>query len=252
MPKLAYFVGKYKLLACVPAKAGATTWKTHLLRMKGYTKPIQNPHVEWVHRLLRARHLLNRQQAVKILRSPSVTRVVSVRHPVARLISGYTNKFYNGRLHVPDNVTHKYMKTALEVEGIKLEKGKPIAVTFRQFLNLILHEKERGLANINNHWRPQYSLCDACAVRYDYVVKQETFEEDLQYLVKKLEIAEVNADLKTNVSAKPKNATYEEYFRDIPKDVLREIFQLYEPDFRHFGYAVPQYLLLDGLSRPER
>ncbi|XP_068246381.1 carbohydrate sulfotransferase 11-like [Palaemon carinicauda] len=252
LPKLSYYNAKYKVLGCVSAKAGASTWKTHFLRMNGYTKPIENPHTEWAHRLVRARQVLQRQQVAEVLNSPSITRFISVRHPISRMISAYNNKFDYGRVHVPSKGlggTIPYIKSIMEMEGTEFHEDQPVMVTFRQFINLILYQKTKGLKKINNHWRPQYNLCYACSVPYDYIIKQETFDEDLQYLTDKLNITEVKVSLKSNSFAKS-NKTYEDHFRDIPKDLIKKILNLYRLDFLLFGYEVPKFF--KDLLPPQR
>lgn len=47
------------------------------------------------------------------------------------------------------------------------------------------------MRKMNAHWRNYYRTCSPCDLNYEYIVKTETYSEDLHYLVKKLRIAEV-------------------------------------------------------------
>ncbi|KAK7026751.1 hypothetical protein SK128_003067 [Halocaridina rubra] len=99
-PLLSYYVPEYKLIACVIAKSGASTWKTHLMHMRGY-RPPERIHNEWVHKKLRVREVMNKDNFARLMKSPNVTKLISVRHPISRLISAYADKFSNGRHEVP-------------------------------------------------------------------------------------------------------------------------------------------------------
>nr|XP_027210932.1 carbohydrate sulfotransferase 10-like [Penaeus vannamei] len=39
-----FFVKKYNFFTCITPKVGSTTWKAHLLRMKGFSSNIRDPH----------------------------------------------------------------------------------------------------------------------------------------------------------------------------------------------------------------
>ncbi|KAK7076530.1 hypothetical protein SK128_000860 [Halocaridina rubra] len=45
-----YYSKKYDFVACLSAKCGASTWKTHLLHMNGYNKVFENPHTSFLER----------------------------------------------------------------------------------------------------------------------------------------------------------------------------------------------------------
>lgn len=100
---------------------------------------------------------------------------------------------------------------------------------------------------MNIHWLPFVTRCNPCGISYDYIVKLESFEDDLRFIVLKLGIKEINVSVKKNNSTKGEGPGYEAYFKDIPDDVIREIFSIYEKDFYLFGYEVPQFIR-DALS----
>ncbi|KAK7026752.1 hypothetical protein SK128_003068 [Halocaridina rubra] len=99
-----------------------------------------------------------------------------------------------------------------------------------------------GIFRMDNHWRPQYSLCKPCALPYEYVLKMESLNEDLQFLVQKLNMTEVDTKIHKNASEKKKDSNYEDYFKDIPNTIIKEIYRLYLHDFLYFGYDIPGFL----------
>ncbi|ROT82543.1 hypothetical protein C7M84_024281 [Penaeus vannamei] len=134
-----YYIEEYNLFLCISAKGGATTWKTHLLRMKGL--PGNNVHKGYNEKRIRAGPA---KVADRI--AGKVTSVISVRHPLARLVSAYGDKFGDGSGR---GATPRFM---LMVRQYFKSWGKP--VTFRQFLSFVIHQGKGGPGRINNHWRP--------------------------------------------------------------------------------------------------
>nr|XP_027207253.1 carbohydrate sulfotransferase 11-like isoform X1 [Penaeus vannamei] len=228
-----YYVKQYRTYFCVSAKGGATTWKTHLLRMKGL--PGNNVHKGYNEKRIRAGPA---KVADRI--AGKVTSVISVRHPLARLVSAYGDKFGDGSGR---GATPRFM---LMVRQYFKSWGKP--VTFRQFLSFVIHQGKGGPGRINNHWRPISWNCKPCTGNYDYVVKLETLDSDLAYLVNLLGIKEINIKLKHNAKkSKAKINGYESYFKSLPPDMLKDIYTIYKYDFILFDYAVPQFML-DAIS----
>ncbi|XP_037784260.1 carbohydrate sulfotransferase 14-like isoform X2 [Penaeus monodon] len=235
-----YYSGKYDLLVCVTAKSGASTWKTHLLRMKGVDDPIiRNPHSLKYSTMIHALTQLGYVNLQQKLKSPSATRVMTARHPLSRLVSAYRDKFRDGQ--APPG----YRWGALIRQYCGDCKDNNGTLPFPQFLKLVLAEKaDKGLINLNRHWRPYSSICSPCAIQYDYILKQETFDDDLHYVTEQLDLREVELGTRNNnKSNRTHLPTYLDYYDDVPSEVLGRIFKLYETDFRIFDYEIPQSLL---------
>ncbi|XP_063586389.1 carbohydrate sulfotransferase 10-like [Penaeus indicus] len=235
-----YYSAKYDLLVCVTAKSGASTWKTHLLRMKGVDDPIiRNPHALKYSSMIHAVSQLGYVNLQRKLRSPSVTRVMTARHPLSRLVSAYRDKFHDGQ--TPPG----YRWGALMRQYCGDCKDSNGSLPFPQFLRLVLAEKaDKGLINLNRHWRPYSSICSPCDIQYNYILKQETFDDDLHYVTQHLDLQEVELGTRNNnKSNRTHLPTYLDYYDDVPSEVLGQIFKLYETDFRIFDYEIPQSLL---------
>ncbi|XP_066953336.1 carbohydrate sulfotransferase 10-like [Macrobrachium rosenbergii] len=243
-----YYAKKYELLACISAKGGATTWKTHFLIMNGYNKPFSNPHLEYLNKWIRARDVFGDNFLEKLSTKPGATRVMSVRHPFSRLVSAYTDKYGDGK---PVNVTKSrqvrmFFETPLKMMGRNFTVNEEVTIPFALFLRFVLYQRYRGF---DRHWIPYSRNCKPCGVPYDYIVHLETVDDDLRYIVRHLGIKEIDVATRKNKSVKGKGRSFEDYFRDIPPGVIRAIFLIYREDFYLFGYDVPQFVK-EAFSNP--
>ncbi|XP_069980677.1 carbohydrate sulfotransferase 14 isoform X2 [Penaeus vannamei] len=235
-----FYSGKHDLLVCVTAKSGASTWKTHLLRMEGVDDPaLSNPHIPKYSKVIHALTNLGYAKLQQKLRSPSATRVMTARHPLSRLVSAYRDKYQDGQ------ASPGYPWGALMKQYCSDCKDKNGNLPFPQFLRLVLAEMaDKGPINLNRHWRPYSSICSPCGIQYDYILKQETFDDDLRYVAEHLDLQEVELGTRNNnKSNRTHLASYLDYYNEVPSKVLGQIFKLYETDFRIFDYEIPQTLL---------
>ncbi|XP_063596972.1 carbohydrate sulfotransferase 11-like [Penaeus indicus] len=224
-----YFIEEYNLFLCVSAKGGATTWKSHMLKMKGH--PGTNVHKGYNEKRIRAR-----MPRIADRFSGKVTSVISVRHPLSRLVSAYGDKFGDGKSSAATPRFLRMVRQHLNSWGRR--------VTFYQFLTYVIHQSKRGPSWTNNHWRPISWNCKPCTGNFDYIIKLETLDEDLAYLVNVLEIKEIDIKLKHNVKrSKAKVKGYESYFKSLPPAMLKDIYNIYKYDFILFDYAIPQFML---------
>ncbi|XP_064088287.1 carbohydrate sulfotransferase 9-like [Macrobrachium nipponense] len=234
-----YYAKKYQLLACVSAKGGATTWKTHFLIVNGYNKPFSNPHSEPLHKWIRARDVIGENFLEHLSKKAGAKMVMSVRHPFSRLVSAYTDKYGDGK---PVNVTKSrrmFFETPLKMMGRNFTVNEEVAVPFPLFLRFVLYQRSTGF---DRHWVPYSNNCKPCGIPYDYIVHLETLDDDLRYIVHHLGIKEIDVTMRKNKSVKGKGRSLEEYFKGIPPGVIRAIFTIYREDFYLFGYDVPQFV----------
>ena len=79
-------------------------------------------------------------------------------------------------------------------------------------------------------------------VNYDFVGRLEDLERDADQL---LRILGVDRLIRFPPSNRNRTATSWErdWFTGVPLDLRRKLYELYEPDFKLFGYPKPQDLL---------
>ncbi|XP_037784263.1 carbohydrate sulfotransferase 11-like [Penaeus monodon] len=239
--QMSFYCSKnYNIFVCVTAKSGATTWKTHLLRMDGVNDHhIRNPHTGKYDSLIRASIQFDADQLQVAATSQSATRIMTARHPLTRLVSAYRDKFNDGQRPPVSrwgHLTKRHCRNCTRPDG---------TLPFPQFLTLVLTESNsKGVAGLDKHYRPYSTVCSPCEIQYDYIFKQETFDEDLRYLTQVLNIKEVKSGLRTNTKGNAtQNSSHLDYYSDIPPEVLKQIYRVYEKDFRIFDYEFPEFLL---------
>ncbi|XP_018022696.1 carbohydrate sulfotransferase 11-like [Hyalella azteca] len=93
--------------------------------------------------------------------------------------------------------------------------------------------------SFDRHWRPYFLNCGACDLNYEYIVKMETWSEDLRYLLPKF-----NMDEKNEVHENAKNSTdvSYRYIRALPKQLILKLYEIYKIDFEMFDYSLNQYM----------
>ena len=96
------------------------------------------------------------------------------------------------------------------------------------------------------HWRPFYKRCGYCSTPFDVIGKMETFNEDIKYIMDTAGASKViwGDDIEMlQKNSSPKNSsTTLNYFSQLPKDLKKKLYELFEIDFELFGYSADEYL----------
>ncbi|XP_037783513.1 uncharacterized protein LOC119579674 [Penaeus monodon] len=135
-----FFVKKYNFFTCITPKVGSSTWKVHLLRMKGFSSKIRDPHDFNQHIALKFR----KEKPEKLLRSKMITKVITVRHPISRLLSAYRNKLGGGEIITPNPVMFRFVRSVLKHFGARVARGKPVSVSFLSFMKFVVFQVDSG------------------------------------------------------------------------------------------------------------
>ena len=177
--------------------------------------------------------------AQEVLESPDYLRVCAVRNPFARLISAWADKI---RLIEPG--FEEPCREALKHAG---REGANDAPTFKEFANWVVDTNDP--TNCDPHWQSQTALTFPELIDYNYILRAESFEQDLQGLLAPLDpgwrdnaIARIRANTH-NVSLPPKwSETYDE-------DLAGRVAEFYGPTFERFGYSRDSWKSL--VERPD-
>ena len=121
---------------------------------------------------------------------------------------------------------------------------------------------KRGCRGINEHWIPFYLICPYCNLQFDqFIGRIETFEQDVKYVLMKTNLVEKislnlagsrrldTATLKMKSSVKlnqdgfiiANNRTLD-YFNQLNKSLIQDLFHVFKPDFEMFGYSIKEFL----------
>ena len=102
--------------------------------------------------------------------------IMMTRNPYSRLYSAYIDKLY-----LPSNIAADIAKKN------NITCGKDVI-----FENVLLYVVNRVLAgyDLNPHWKLAYTSCMPCDVPYGIISKQETYSQDVKYILSKTNTSE--------------------------------------------------------------
>ncbi|CAI5481554.1 unnamed protein product [Closterium sp. Yama58-4] len=181
---------KLKLVVCTMPKVAANSWLMWLRAMLG------QPHPEDPILALDPRragwHMLTlhftEQQAVQQVTRPDFFKFTFVRNPFSRVLSAYSNKLVI--TDAPNNKTgpgsreywneqfFKYLRPQWEKV-----KGKDDLVSFPDFVKLVAKLMQNHRWHMDRHIASQSDICFMDKIKYDFVGRFESLEEDAKYVV---------------------------------------------------------------------
>ena len=156
---------KHKLLVCTMAKVGCSTVKSLLWTLNGKQKYI-GMDIHKVAKILKLKFVNQSSYDVD-----TYFKVIVVRDPIDRLWSAYLDKLYTS------TELAKYFSDIFSDERGKLCQD---SITFLDLLRKTIQHP-----GFNVHIQPYMNACNPC-VGYDFVVKLETFYEDMSYVLKRV------------------------------------------------------------------
>jgi hypothetical protein len=193
-----------------------------------------------------------------ILFSSSYHRVIFVRHPLERLASAYVDKIGSLKaepLTLYDSlrrgICRRYSSSYLSIADqnayhknrfLDRQKDEPcekIIPTFEHFVDYILS----GLAQADVHWQPYSNLCDVCRMKYNFIGKHETIQEDLNYLKYKLDLNFTDWNVDNYFSTGKTKEYYKLMYSKLPNHLICNLKNFYSEDARLFDYQLDDYLM---------
>ncbi|XP_042197056.1 carbohydrate sulfotransferase 12-like [Callorhinchus milii] len=242
-------IDKLKVIYCFVPKVACTQWKRVLFVLNnnlGFHEP-ESINQDFVHNYFtRLQRKVNRDTVLNKLKD--YKKFLFVRDPFVRLISAFRDKIARvNKVFYPYSFRMLKMYGNISHPPISAEKAEEEGVkpTFSHFVQYLLDTQTEKEIAFDDHWRQMYRLCHPCHIKYDFIGKLETLDEDTAYLLQLL-----NAEKYFEFPSKYPNQTttsyVEQWFKIIPKPWREKLYQLYKPDFTLFGYPKPIYLFPDG------
>ena len=192
-----------------------------------------------------------------IIFSTSFTRIMFVRHPLERLASAYEDKIASRKAEafsIYDNLRRticlKYSSSYLTpseqkshhiyrtVRGYVNEVCNKITPTFEHFVDYIMTES----AQVDVHWQPYSTLCHACTLKYNFIGKYETIQEDLNVLRTQLGLNSTDWDVENYFSTGKSKQNYISLYSKLPNHLICNLKDFYQEDFKLFDYQIEDYL----------
>ncbi|ELU12726.1 hypothetical protein CAPTEDRAFT_211210 [Capitella teleta] len=107
-------------------------------------------------------------------------------------------------------------------------------ITFSQFVDYLI---DPGDLPWDEHWSTYDDLCDPCGIQYDYILKMETLQPDIDDIRARTGIVRKLGH--NNQAAKVKwrrSATINDLW-SLPAEKRQGLFNVYKTDFEMFGYS---------------
>ncbi|RLU20365.1 hypothetical protein DMN91_006973 [Ooceraea biroi] len=222
---------------CPIYKAASSTWMNYFAVLKGtpmaVTMDLVRRNVVQISDIVRQKFQPDADFNKTYERVSKSKKFLIVRHPLERLLSAYRDKLEHmqGREYYYKRFGRRIaLKYRQSSDSTKLEP------TFEEFLRFIANEKY-----FDEHWAPYYHTCNPCTVNYDYILKFETLERDQAFFIQDTNLSEYLYDRNHLRNINPYGATttetLREYIQEIPQSLLKEIYKVYESDYKLFDYS---------------
>ena len=237
-------VEDYKLMFCFMPKVACTSWKSVLASLPmgtQYTFKNSSAFGKRFHHKGFMKHagvksLTKYSMAERENILETYTKVIAVRDPLERLISGYRDKFLermypSGKLKcrycstVGRNVIRKYRENA-SIQALATGKF----VTKTEFLKYVTEKKNQR----NRHFKEYYKLCNPCRINYDYIIKMESISVESPYLLSNV----LNTSLQFPLSHVSIKVGENNCRLNLTAQLRSSIMRRYGMDYKLFGYQL--------------
>ena len=167
---------------------------------------------------------------------PETKSFLVKRDPFKRLLSGYRNKI----IEKPRGKYLQIVKTILSTyrgeTNYKLGKTIP---SFSEFVRYIL-DTNNNTGEIDMHWAPVVEFCSVCKVNFTHIIDFENLYEDMvKMMPENKQVLETVKSRRLNVNkiGPITDSDVLEEFGKLPPNLHHRLCQLYEKDFKVFGYS---------------
>ncbi|XP_013379655.1 carbohydrate sulfotransferase 11-like [Lingula anatina] len=240
-----------RFLYCVVPKTGSTNLRRILAELKQRPQNVTRAFnwtrmaakESWFYRFdfLSSR---SADQISEILNRPNYTKILTVRHPIERIISLYRMLFEGDHF---ENKTVNFLQSVTDgmvqmIRGrLKMPNLTSENVTFTHLVRYIIdHDQCIKQARCRTNWyeaqwSPVWRMCRVCSVDYDIVIRLETYDMDLPYLLHRANFSSTlhYPDYYKRTS---KDLT-DRYLRQLTKEQIDGLYEVYKMDYKLFGYS---------------
>ena len=237
------YLEQFSLLYCWIHKVASSSWNRIFFELNNMAVPEDSD-------LHSASHHFRPKDdvALRDLFAKSTVSFAFVRHPFERLVSVYRDKFELATETEMRELLFKHYAAKIlarsDSSHHQLTKKLNQRPSFPQFVSYLLNT---SVLDYDYHWLPYWLHCQFCHNKFSVIGMFETMKEDVEYIISAshLNISSssfpwINSHLARNSDHKRLSV---KYFREIDKESLKKLYDIYKYDFEMFGYSVDEYLL---------
>ena len=235
---------KKGVIYCSVPKTGCTNWRRVFLAFDGKIKSPSSIKGGFDIHTKQYPQLLKLSGNDRKWRTNIYFSFVIVRHPFDRLFAAYRNKLLDPRvLHFREEFGSKILRMFRKgLSQKEYASGKNIS--FTEFVNYIiaLHDKQK-VWEFNEHWQLINKLCSPCKMKYNYIGKMETLEDDAEAILKQIGVDnEIKYPSHDGSYHHKTEDVMKSYYSQLPEETIRKLYEVYKEDFLAFGYNISNFL----------
>lgn len=191
---------------------------------------------------------------------PSFTRALFVRHPFERLASAYKERIatlQKDRIQPEPHydsirkiICRRYAGFNQASQRFKnRHQCEDYIPSFEQFVRYILPTSKAptDLIRMDGHWKPYTMMCQVCQLKYNFIGKYETFNDDFSNLLKRLNISDWQVKKRRGASGYT-TQQYQQLYSSLPNDLICRLKDIYADDLQLFHYRIEDYINQTSLT----
>ena len=221
---------EYKVVYCGVPKVASSSIKSLFLYLdNGYLGlNTSKPHVRHKYDYL-VDQPVNKVKTVLA----SYLKVIFIREPLERLLSAYKDKLTNssGRIRLK-SIAKRIVKSHRKIGDSSSRQTVP---TFAEFISHIIQTDMKD----DRHWTRYGSLCHPCEINYDVIGRYETFADDINYLMKKLNITGYTFPKRNQDNKVKTSNVVHQYYSTVPKEQLYQLWLMVKDEYYLYNYSNP-------------
>uniref|UniRef100_A0A182W3R8 Carbohydrate sulfotransferase n=1 Tax=Anopheles minimus TaxID=112268 RepID=A0A182W3R8_9DIPT len=223
----------HSLVYCLVFKAATSSWFYNFNSWAGYSE-YEIMHID---NLFLARKFYPKENRLTLMQSMEHSfSFLVVRHPFERLMSAFEDRLVSKK--------NAYYARAAQAIYKRYHPTGRGTISFRDFVQYIIDDVKynNGTIALDIHWCPINNLCTPCLARYDFIVKLETYKQDVETMIKAANLQGIVKLAQVNQVRKDAVATLAmKYFSQITQQQMDSLYSIYEIDFELFGYSAETY-----------
>ncbi|XP_068164819.1 carbohydrate sulfotransferase 12-like isoform X2 [Antennarius striatus] len=187
--------------------------------------------------------LLNSLPRVQMLEKlKQYTKILFVGDPFVRLISVYQEKFQKHDAYYYQNygqhILRLYDNQSSPPQTVEEASAAGVLPSFYNFIQYLIDPQTKK--PFDTQWRQMYQLCHPCLIQYDFIGHLETIQEDMDHLLRLLKLYN---NIEFPADGDMTSEYVSDWFKLVPTEEKRKLYNLYKKDFKLFGFLKPLDLI---------